>query len=60
MEPLLLGLKEAGELLSLGKAKVRELVSSGDIPHVRIGKRILIPATALRLWAEGLTREEKE
>tara|TARA_Y100000310_G_C20004888_1_gene500216 strand:+ start:165 stop:347 length:183 start_codon:yes stop_codon:yes gene_type:complete len=60
MEPLLLGLKEASELLGIGKATVRDLVRSGELPHIRIGKRILIPVTALKLWAEGLPREGKE
>ena len=60
MDPLLLGLKDASELLGIGKATIRHLVRNGGLPHVRIGKRILIPVTALKLWAEGLPREGKE
>lgn len=54
-EPLLLRPEEAAQLLSLGRTKVYELVRSGRLGSVKVGKRRLIPRKALEQFVEGLT-----
>lgn len=40
--------EEAGQLLGLGKTASYDAVHRGDIPHIRIGRRILVPTAKLR------------
>ena len=42
-----LTVKEAGEILNIGKTKMYELVNQPDFPSVKMGKKILIPETEL-------------
>ena len=45
--------EEAGALLGLGRSGAYEAVRRGDIPTIRIGRRLLIPKIALdRMLAE--------
>ncbi|MDD2585490.1 MAG: excisionase family DNA-binding protein [Syntrophomonadaceae bacterium] len=37
---------------TLGETKLRELLRKGEIPHVRVGTRILIREEALDAWME--------
>ncbi len=39
---------EAGELLSLGRSASYEAARRGDLPVIRIGKRLFVPIEALR------------
>jgi excisionase family DNA binding protein len=47
---LLLRPAEAAEILGLGRSKAYELIASGVLPSVRIGKSIRVPAESLRQW----------
>ena len=49
-EPLLVKPVEAAELLRISRARVYELVATGELPSVKIGKFTRIPLTALRQW----------
>jgi excisionase family DNA binding protein len=42
-----LTVKEAGEILNIGKTKMYELVNQPDFPSVKMGKKILIPESEL-------------
>jgi excisionase family DNA binding protein len=42
-EPLTLTVEQAAELLGISRGLAYEGVRAGDIPSVRIGRRILIP-----------------
>ena len=45
---------EAGKVLGIGRSAAYEAARTGEIPTIRIGKRILVPVVALdRLLAEG-------
>jgi excisionase family DNA binding protein len=45
---------EAGRLLGIGRNQAYEAAKRGDIPSLRIGKRLLVPKLALdRLLAGG-------
>lgn len=45
--PLLVDVGEAARLLGLGRTKVFELLASGDLESVVVGRRRLVPTAAL-------------
>ena len=53
MEKLLLRPHEAAEALGLCRSKVYELIASGAIPSITIGKSRRIPLEALRAWVRA-------
>jgi len=49
-----LTVEEVATILGVGRNKVYEAAHSGEIPTIRIGKRLLVPRAALkRLLAVG-------
>jgi excisionase family DNA binding protein len=54
---MLLTLKDVEEELQLGRTKTYELVRSGDLPVVRIGRVVRIPRHALCEWIKAQCRE---
>ncbi len=54
-QPEALTVPEAARLLRIGKNKTYQLVNSGVIGSIRIGKKIIVPKTAL---IEFLTNEK--
>jgi len=55
MEKVLLTAEEAGELLSLGRTKVYELMADGVLESVRVGRARRVPAGALARFVETLS-----
>ncbi len=53
MEQLLLRADEVARALGLGRSKTYELMNSGRLPVVRIGRSVRVPADALRGWVES-------
>jgi excisionase family DNA binding protein len=53
-ERLVLTVAEAGALLGVSRAFAYELVARGELPVIRLGRRILVPKAAL-LAMVGLT-----
>jgi excisionase family DNA binding protein len=49
---LLYRVEDVAEMLSLGRSKTYELIASGVIPVVRLGRCVRVPAHALRRWLE--------
>ena len=49
-ETLLLIVREAAKLLRISPNLVYELVAQGRLPHIRLGRRILIPRHGLEQW----------
>lgn len=47
-----LTVKEAGELLGISEKTVRRGVNFGEIPAIRIGRRILIPKDTIERMLE--------
>jgi len=39
---------EAGDVLGLSRSSAYDAVTRGDIPTIRIGRRLLVPTAALR------------
>lgn len=53
-EPLTMTVTECAKRLGIGRNSAYEAVSRGEIPVVRIGKRLLVPKVALeRLLLAG-------
>ena len=46
-ERLTLTVEEAARLLGIGRSLAYELVATGDLPSIRLGRRILIPRAAV-------------
>ena len=42
-----ISINEAAETLGIGVSKAYEAANSGELPTIRIGKRILVPLVAL-------------
>jgi excisionase family DNA binding protein len=53
VEKLLLKVEEVAELTSLGRSKIYELVASGELRSVSIGRARRIPVAALAAWVDG-------
>ena len=50
VEQLLLKVNEVADALSLGKSKAYELVASGEIPSIRIGRAVRVRPEDVRQW----------
>ena len=59
MDPLLVRVEEAARLLGLGRSKVYELVGSGELRSVAIGRSRRIPASAIREWLDAKLAAER-
>jgi excisionase family DNA binding protein len=57
MERLLLTVEEAAEQLRLGRSTVFDLIRSGELRSVKIGRSRRIPLDALREFARRLSEE---
>jgi len=54
MERQTLTVGEAAKLLGIGRGTAYEAVSRGDIPAIRVGRRLVVPRAALeRLLTSG-------
>ncbi len=58
MDKLLLRPEEAFEALAVGRDRIYELMGSGRLRSVKLGRSRRIPATELEAFVEGLSRGE--
>ncbi len=42
--------REVAKATGLSLSTVRKLTRSGEIPHVKVGRRIIYPVTAIHEW----------
>lgn len=56
--PIFVSIKEAAHLLNLSRSRVYELMDAGAIESTRIGRRRVIPTTALHDFAAKLQAQE--
>ena len=50
MDQLLLRADEVAEALSLGRSKIYEMMANGELPVIRLGRAVRVPAAALENW----------
>lgn len=50
---LILTVEEAGRKLGLSRGTTYTAIHTGQIPYIRIGKRILVPCAALEKMLDG-------
>jgi excisionase family DNA binding protein len=51
--PLTLSVTEAAQLLGISRAFAYELVARGELPSLRLGRRVVVPRRALEELIEG-------
>ncbi len=51
--PLAVDVKEAARLTSFGKTKIYQMLEDGTLPSKKIGRRRVIPYSALKALVEG-------
>jgi excisionase family DNA binding protein len=56
MDRLLLKPAEAADLIGVGRSKIYALLATGELPSVRVGASVRVPATALRSWVDQQAR----
>ncbi len=52
MEKLLLRPMEAAEIMSVCRSRMYQLLATGALPSIRIGRSVRIPVAALNRWIE--------
>ncbi len=57
MDQILLRAEEVASALSIGRSKAYEMIASGELPVVRIGRSVRGSAEALREWVEDRTSD---
>jgi excisionase family DNA binding protein len=55
LAPIAVGIPEACRLLGVGRTLLYDALKSGQLPTVRLGKRRLIPMTALQAFIANKT-----
>lgn len=55
MDKMLVTMSEAAAMLGIGRSKLYELVNTGAIESVRIGRVMRIPVSSLHAFVEHLT-----
>jgi excisionase family DNA binding protein len=59
MSELLLKVEDVQRLLGIGRWKVYELITRGELPVLRIGRLVRVPRPALEAWIEAKTERPK-
>ena len=52
MEKLLLKPAEVTEILGICRSRIYEMLATGELPSVRIGRSLRIPVDALKEWVD--------
>ena len=52
-ERLAVSVPEAAAMLGVGRTKAYEAIRTGELPSVRLGKRVLVPLAQLRAMLSG-------
>lgn len=56
--PITVRIPDAARMLGLGRSKIYELIASGDIEIVKLGRSTLVPVASLHALIERLKREQ--
>ena len=55
---LLLRIPEVAETLGIGRSKIYELIATGELPTIHVGRAVRISVSTLQKWVEE--REQQE
>ncbi len=55
MQKLLLRPAEAADLIGVGRSKIYAMLAAGELPSIRLGNSLRVPAAALNQWIEDRT-----
>jgi excisionase family DNA binding protein len=55
-QPLLVGVADVARLLNVSARTVWSLTDTGQLPHLRIGRRVLYPLESVRAWTIARTQ----
>jgi excisionase family DNA binding protein len=58
MEPVLVSVDQAAKVVGLGKSKLYELLLSGELKSLKIGRRRLISMSALKEFVDDLAASQ--
>lgn len=50
---------EAAQMLSVSRSKAYELVRSGELPSIRVGKVVRVPIEGLEAWVRRQAEERE-
>lgn len=53
---LTLTVEEAGKRLGIGRCLAYEMAKTGQLPTLRLGRRVLVPVAALEAWLANATQ----
>lgn len=56
MEKIVYTVKEVANLLDIGTAAAYQLTHSEGFPHIKVGKRIVVPIEAFHVWVKERTK----
>ena len=59
-EERLLRISEASKILALGRSKTYQLVASGELRSVRVGRSIRVTATSVQQFIRSLIEREAD
>ena len=55
---LLHRVEDVAEMLAIGRSKTYELIAAGELPVVRLGRCVRVPADALQHWLAAQGQSE--
>ncbi len=59
IEPLVYNVSEVAQLLGLSKTATWEAVWRGEVPSIRVGRRVLVPRQALQGFLDRVGGDER-
>ena len=60
MEKKTLSIIEAGEVLGIGRSAAYEAAKQGELPTIKIGRRLLVPIALLERLLAGALRQSPD
>jgi len=58
--PWLLDTRDVARLLGIGRTKTFQLIASGELPSIRLGRCVRVPAAALHSWIGSKTKSPED
>jgi excisionase family DNA binding protein len=58
MEPINLSILDAARTLGIGRSKLYELISNGDLETVKLGTRTLVRVASIKVFSDSLSKQK--